>query len=71
MNVDHGCGKVHEVHLGDDGTMDTVVEVDGWELRFAEADWSEDGRVRPAWLREAAVEACGDGLFGPDEEDEG
>lgn len=68
MNVQHGCGKRHSVYLGDDGTMDTVIEVDGHEIRFSEADRDENGDVRSAWLRESAIEACNDGLLTDEEE---
>lgn len=63
MKVRHGCGRQHDVTLLDDGTLDTVVEVDGTEIRFSEADRREDGSVETRWLREAAIEACQDGLL--------
>lgn len=66
MIVKHGDHE-HTVYLGDDGTMDTVVEVDGQEVRYSEADRFEDGRVKNAWLREAAIEACDDGLLEDEE----
>lgn len=63
MNVRHGCGRQHDVQLCDDGTMDTVIEVDGIEVRFSEAERDEQGAVRDRWLREAAIGACNDGLL--------
>jgi hypothetical protein len=51
------------VQLCDDGTMDTVIEVDGIEVRFSEAERDEQGAVRDRWLREAAIGACNDGLL--------
>lgn len=59
MRVRHGCGKLHDVYLCDDGTMDTVIEVDGREVRYSEADRDElTGEVKASWLRESAIEAC-------------
>lgn len=64
MRVRHDCeARWHEVFLGDDGTMDTVITVDGHELRFSEADRHADGSVKVSWLREAAREACQDGML--------
>ena len=60
MNVKHGDHK-HEVYLSDDGTLDTVIEVDGIEVRYSEADRDTSGNVRAAWLKNAAIEACDDG----------
>lgn len=68
MRVIHGCGTRHEVYLCDDGTLDTVIEVDGREVRFSEADRDANGDVRAAWLRQAAIEACQDGLLSDEEE---
>ena len=68
MKVIHGCGKRHEVWLCDDGTMDTVIEVDGREIRFSKADRDVNGDVRPRWLREATIEACADGLLTVEED---
>jgi hypothetical protein len=62
MRVKHGDHE-HEVFLSDDGTLDTVIAVDGREVRYSEADRSGDGSVKGAWLREAAIEACDDGLL--------
>lgn len=67
MKVRHGCGTQHTVTLGDDGTLDTVVEVDGVEVRFSEAERDEQGEVRKRWLREAAIEACDSGLLKEDQ----
>ena len=62
MNVIHGDHQ-HEVFLEDDGTLDTVISVDGREVRYAEAKRHKDGSVRASWLRQAAVEACDDGFL--------
>jgi hypothetical protein len=67
MNVVHGCGKKHAVWLCDDGTMDTVVEVDGREVRYSEADRDRNGCVKSSWLRSAAIEACQDGVLEAEE----
>ncbi len=32
----------HECHLGDDGTLDTVIEVDGKEYRFGDTSEYQD-----------------------------
>jgi hypothetical protein len=66
MRVKHGDHS-HEVYLCDDGTLDTVITVDGHEARFSEADRHSDGSVKEAWLREAAIEACDDGLLEDEE----
>jgi len=68
MIVRHGCGKQHDVSLCDDGTMDTVIDVDGQEIRFGEADRDQYGYVKDTWLRESAIEACNDGLLEPEED---
>ena len=57
----------HEVSLEDDGTMDTVVEIDGKTLRYSEADRHKDGEVKRSWLRESAIEACDDGALSEQE----
>ena len=66
MTVKHGDHE-HQVYLSDDGTLDTVIEVDGVEVRYSEADRFSDGRVKNSWLRESAIEACNDGLLVEDE----
>jgi hypothetical protein len=67
MKIKHGADCVHEVYLLDDGTPDTVVEVDGHEVRYVEADRRRDGSVKTAWLVGVAVEACIDGLLEEEE----
>jgi hypothetical protein len=67
MKVKHG-DHYHEVYLSDDGTLDTVIEVDGTEVRHSEADRFDDGEVKREWLRMAAIAACDDGLIGEDDE---
>lgn len=67
MKVQHGDHE-HDVYLGDDGSMDTVITVDGIEVRYSEADRDASGSVRKDWLRSAAIEACDDGLLSEDEE---
>ena len=37
MNIDG-----HDCFLGDDGTLDTVIEVDGKEFRFGDTSWARD-----------------------------
>jgi hypothetical protein len=66
MRVRHG-DHTHEVTLLDDGTLDTVLDVDGHEVRHCEAERSDDGSVRMAWLRDAARSACDEGLIGDDD----
>jgi hypothetical protein len=61
----------HEVYLSDDGTLDTLIEVDGVEVRYGEADRDISGVVRGSWLRDAAREACEDGLLEEDEATKG
>lgn len=68
MIIRHGCGVQHNVSLCDDGTMDTVIDVDGHEIRFSEADRDKYGVVQDRWLREAAIEACNDGLLEEEED---
>ena len=52
--------KMHEVYLEDDGTMDTVISVDGKENRFdseyAAEYRNESGDMTKAGLRSLAVE---------------
>ncbi len=70
MRVRHGCGRLHDVYLCDDGTMDTVIEVDGHEVRFD--DCSEhrdaDGAMTRRGLRALAIDACESGMVGDDDE---
>lgn len=71
MKVKHGCGKTHEVYLCDDGTMDTVIEVDGSEIRYdcdyAASYRSDDGAMTREGLRSLAIEACEMDLIGEEE----
>jgi len=66
MRVRHGCGKLHDVSLCDDGTMDTVIDVDGHEVRFdgefAAGFRGRDGAMTRRGLRELAIDACNSGL---------
>lgn len=62
MKVTHGDHE-HEVYLSDDGTLATVIEVDGVEVRYSEADRDTHGTVKRQWLCDAAREACDDGLL--------
>jgi hypothetical protein len=69
MIVKHGDHK-HEVHLKDDGTLTTLVKVDGVGILFFEAERDISGEIRPSWLRDAAKIACNDGLVAyPGDED--
>lgn len=63
MRIKCTCNKVHEVYVEDDGTLDTVISVDGREARFSEADRHKDGSVMRVWLKNAAIEACEDGYL--------
>lgn len=68
MKIKHDCPQgSHEVWLCDDGTLDTVLNIDGVIVRYANADRDEDGRIiltsrwgtcRSSWLEETAREAC-------------
>jgi len=59
MKITHDCPQgSHEVFLMDDGTLDTVIEIDGIEFRYAEADRLESGDVKYTWFKETAREAC-------------
>jgi hypothetical protein len=69
MNLTHGDHS-HEVHVSDDGSLDTVITVDGIEVRYSEAERHADGSVKARWLANAAREACDDGLLEDDSEDE-
>lgn len=60
MNIKHG-DHAHEVSLLDDGTLDTCISVDGREARFSEADRNSSGRVKAAWLANAARDLCDTG----------
>ena len=55
------AGKRHNVYLCDDGTMDTVIEVDGKEHRFdceyASEFRKKDGKMTERGLRALAIEA--------------
>jgi hypothetical protein len=62
MQARHG-DHTHDVYVMDDGTLDTVILVDGQELRMEYADRDASGEVRPSWLRDAARDACDDGLL--------
>lgn len=64
MQVSHGDHK-HEVQLLDDGTLDTVVAIDGHEVRFMSDEVIRDreGGVVVRWLREQVREACNDSLL--------
>ena len=57
-------GHYHEVGLGDDGTMDTVIEVDGREFRFdgeyASSYRRRDGSMTERGVRELARECLED-----------
>lgn len=72
MRIKHGDHQ-HEVWLGDDGTLDTVIDVDGIEVRFsgeyASTYRRKDGSMTARGLRELAMEACNDGLDATSEED--
>jgi hypothetical protein len=57
MNVSHGDHS-HDVTLGDDGTLDTVITVDGRDARYSEADRDASGAVKASWLRSAARDLC-------------
>ena len=68
MDIKHGCGKVHEAWLCDDGTLDTVISVDGHEVRYdgdyaAEVARDQHGCIKRKGLRRLAIEACDDGLL--------
>ena len=39
---DDETGKMYECFLVDDGTLDTVIEVDGREFRFSDTSWARD-----------------------------
>lgn len=60
MRIRHG-GKMHTVYLSDDGTLDTVIEVDGKEHRFdgeyAAGYRKRNGEMTERGLRELAIEA--------------
>jgi hypothetical protein len=62
MNLTHG-NHSHEVHVSDDGSLDTVISVDGIECRYSEADRHENGRIRLSWLRWATEDACDSGML--------
>ena len=57
------AGHMHEVFLSDDGTLDTVIEVDGHEVRFereyARPYRTRDGAMTDGGLRALAIEALG------------
>ena len=74
MNFRHEDHR-HDVTLLDDGTMDTVIQVDGQEFRFSEADRDgQSGVVRCSWFKEQATMLCEEGCLdaesGDDEEEE-
>jgi hypothetical protein len=50
----------HEVFLGDDGTLDTVITVDGIDVRYGETDEyrDADGAMTRRGLRALAIDAC-------------
>ncbi len=64
MKIRHGCGRQHNVLLVDDGTLDTVLEVDGRMVRyngeFAASYRDKEGRMTRRGLRALAIEACND-----------
>ena len=66
------AGHMHEVFLSDDGTLDTVIEVDGHEVRFdgehASSYRTRDGVMTDRGLRALAIEALQDGLVDGEEE---
>lgn len=63
VHLDH----IHDVVLVDDGTLDTVIRVDGRECRFDSDDTVEyrrpNGSMRTEGLRSMAEEACDVGLL--------
>ena len=52
MNIDG-----HDCFLGDDGTLDTVIEVDGKEFRFGDTSWARDPNTGEM-TDEGFVELC-------------
>ena len=74
MNVRHG-DHTHEVTLEDDGTLDTVIQVDGQECRFSQeygaAHRDADGSMTMRGLRALGLEACEDGSCTIDNEQGG
>lgn len=52
MNIDG-----HECYLGDDGTLDTVIVVDGHEFRLSETSWARDPDTG-AMTDEGFIELC-------------
>ena len=63
MRIRYG-GKLHDVYLSDDGTLDTVIEVDGTEHRFdgeyAAEYRDRDGAMTIKGLRSLALEVLAD-----------
>lgn len=63
MKVKYG-GKFHEVYLCDDGTLDTVISVDGQEHRFdgeyASQYRNKNGIMTKKGLKELALEVLND-----------
>ena len=70
MKIRH-AGKTWDVDLEDDGTMDTVISVDGKETRYdgeyASSGRDRDGAMTARGLRALAVEAIDDGCLDDDE----
>lgn len=58
MNLNHD-GKTFEVYLLDDGTLDTVIEVDGIEHRYSTefaSQWRDEvGAMSETGIRELAL----------------
>ena len=64
------AGKIRDVYLGDDGTMDTVVTIDGREFRFdceyASSCRRSNGEMTLLGLRTLAKE-CEDDIDSDDQ----
>ncbi len=70
MRIKH-AGRTWDVYLEDDGTLDTVISVDGHEVRYDSEGVERDpdtGDLLRGELRRLAIEAIDDGLI--DEEGE-
>ena len=46
----------YQCYLGDDGSLDTIIEIDGIQHRFMEVDREEDGRI----TEETFINLCQD-----------
>lgn len=61
-------GQMQEVHLVDDGTLDTVLELNGREVRYdqeyAALFREKDGTLSNDGMRRLAVEALDEGRGG-------